>query len=202
MLLPRLGAISFLLLTVSGLNAESVDFGRDIRPLFNEHCVACHGGVKKAADISFIHRDEALSVIEPGEPDESLVMDRILATDEDMVMPPPEHGHPLTPEQIDLFRRWIAEGANWQQPWSYEKPIAPPIPQVANADWCKNPIDRFVLSRLEQAEIEPAADASPAEWLRRVTLDLSGIAPTPAQHDAFLSEVAQDEEVAYSAESG
>ncbi|MGB7323846.1 MAG: PSD1 and planctomycete cytochrome C domain-containing protein [Rubripirellula sp.] len=180
-------------------HAANVDFGREIRPLFNEHCVACHGGVKKAADISFIHRDEALSVIEPGEPEFSLLIERIITTDPDTIMPPAEHGHPLSSEQIKLFERWIAEGANWEQPWSYEKPIAPNTPDVNDTQWCISPIDNFVLRRLEQQSIAPAPDASPAEWLRRATLDLTGIPPTPAQHESFLASVSADGDDAYTA---
>ncbi|WP_246145932.1 PSD1 and planctomycete cytochrome C domain-containing protein [Rubripirellula lacrimiformis] len=184
-------------LVASTPSAFGVDFADDIRPLLNEHCVACHGGVKQAADISFIHRDAALSVIEPGEPDESTFIDRITSTDEYEVMPPPEHGHPLTKQQVKLFRDWIAEGAVWEQPWSYEGPRKSDPPSVENPDWCLTPIDAYVLARLEKEGIEPAPDAPAAQWLRRVTLDLTGIPPTPAQHDEFIAAITSDGAAAY-----
>ncbi|WP_146454692.1 PSD1 and planctomycete cytochrome C domain-containing protein [Rubripirellula tenax] len=195
--LHPLGPLVLVLSFVSVGSAETVDFGRDIRPLLNAHCVSCHGGVKKAADISFIHRDEALLVIEPGHPNDSLLIQRITSTNEYEVMPPPEHGHPLSDEAVALFRTWIAEGASWQQPWSYEVPKSIEVPRVGDVSWPRGSIDAFVLARLENEGIAPAPDASPAQWLRRVTLDLTGIPPTPSEHNDFIAAAEHSGEKAY-----
>ncbi len=180
-----------------GAEVELVDFELDVRPILNQHCLACHGGVKQAADLSFIHRDAAMAVIEAGKPDESTLIDRITTDDEDEVMPPPEHGAPLRGEQIETLKKWIAQGANWNLPWAYQKPVAPSLPDVSKPDWCQQPLDRFILAKLDQESIQPAQEASPQQWLRRVTLDLTGLPPTPQEHDDFLADVAGNGEAAY-----
>ncbi len=178
-------------------SSAAVDFSRDVRPILNEHCLACHGGVKQAADLSFIHREAALAVIEPGKPDESILYERIVSDDEDEVMPPPEHGAPLSQQEVETLRRWISQGAEWMQPWAYEKPVPPARPEVSDPKWCRQPLDRFVLARLDRESISPAPDATPGQWLRRVTLDLTGLPPTPEQHDAFAEDVREHGEAAY-----
>ena len=190
----------FFTWTQDGLAADperKIDFGREIRPILNENCVECHGGVQQAADLSFIHREAALSVIEPGAPDDSYLMERVRSKDESEVMPPPEHGPPLSEDQIAVLERWIEQGAEWRQPWAYERPVAPAIPQNADDQWSNNPIDRFVLARLQEESIKPAAKASPEQWLRRVWLDLTGLPPGPEDHDAFLRDVAARGDLAY-----
>jgi len=187
-------AISTTLLFTHVVRAEEspnapVEFETEIRPIFNAHCVACHGGVKQAADISFIHRDSALAVIEPGDPDDSTLIDRVISDDEYEVMPPPEHGDPLSPEDVDTLRRWIAQGAQWQQPWSYEQPKPPAIPEVDGDDWSRQLLDRFVYQRLSAEAITPALPAAPLQWLRRATLDLTGLPPTVAEVRSFQSEI-------------
>ncbi|TWT66438.1 PSD1 and planctomycete cytochrome C domain-containing protein [Allorhodopirellula solitaria] len=167
----------------------AVEFATDIQPIFNEHCVACHGGVKQAADVSFIHRDAALAVIEPGAPEDSLLIDRITSDDEYEIMPPAEHGSPLAAEEVEVLTRWIAEGAQWQQPWSYEQPSAPEIPETGNDDWCRSPLDRFVLARLQREGVSPAPPAQPLQWLRRATFDLTGLPPTAAEVSAFSADL-------------
>ncbi len=174
-----------------------IDFGRDVRPILNEHCLACHGGVKQAADVSFIHRDAALAVIEPGNPEDSILIERVRSEDESEVMPPPEHGLPLNSEQIALLEQWIQQGAHWMQPWAYEKPIAPAIPDVEGDRWASLPIDRFVLARLQQESIVPSPAAPPQQWLRRVWFDLVGLPPRPEEHDAFQRDVQAVGELAY-----
>lgn len=166
-----------------------VQFETEIRPIFNEHCVACHGGVKQAADLSFIHRDAALAVIEPGDPDGSLLIDRIVSEDEDEVMPPGEHGAPLSQEDVATLTRWIAEGAQWQQPWSYEHPVAPKSLAIDGDGWCSSPLDYFVLAKLQREGISPAPAAAPLQWLRRVTFDLTGLPPSAADVAAFTAEL-------------
>ncbi len=175
----------------------AIDFEQDIRPILNEHCVGCHGGVKQAGDISFINRDSALAAIEPGEPEASTLFERITADDESIIMPPPEHGSPLTKQQIETLIEWIRDGAQWKQPWAYEPPVAPEIPQVAEPQWPSVPMDRFVLQTMESDKLKHAPQAPPHQWLRRVTLDLVGIPPTPEELQAFQIAVQRDGELAY-----
>jgi hypothetical protein len=177
--------------------ASVIDFGRDVRPILRDHCLECHGGVKQAADLSFIHRDAALDVIDPGSPDDSIMIDRIVSDDADEMMPPPEHGAPLSKNQIATLKAWVTQGAKWQQPWAYEKPVAPAIPDVSNPDWCRQSIDRFILARLDRESIKTAPEAAPQQWLRRVTLDLVGLPPTPEDFQAFLDDVRRNGEAAY-----
>ncbi|MCC9656059.1 PSD1 and planctomycete cytochrome C domain-containing protein [Rhodopirellula halodulae] len=177
--------------------SRAVDFGADIQPILNEHCLACHGGVKQAGDLSFIHRDSALSVIEPGDVDGSYMIDRIVSEDEDEVMPPPEHGAPLSEKKIALLKEWIQEGAQWKQAWGYEPPVAPEIPQIENPDACRQTIDHFVRKELQEKGVEPAKDAPPHQWLRRVTLDLTGVPPTLQEVREFEADANSSGDAAY-----
>jgi hypothetical protein len=173
--------------------AEPVDFNRDIRPLLNKNCTICHGGVKQAGDVSFLYREEALgkgdsgkTVIVPGDPAASELIRRIKSDDPDEKMPPPEdHPHPLEPEQVALLERWITEGAKWGEHWSFQKPVEPPVPVLKNSAWPKADLDRHVLAKLEAEGLAPSPEASPAEWLRRVSLDLTGLPPSLEEWQAF-----------------
>jgi mono/diheme cytochrome c family protein len=172
---------SLLLTMVAVLNCATaeeparISFSKQIRPILNKHCTACHGGVKQAADVSFVYRDQVVApegwIVEPGEPDDSELVARIISDDPDDRMPPPKHGHGLTEDEVDLVKRWIEEGADWGEHWAYEKPIKPVIPQN-DSGWCRNEIDQFILQKLKLESIEPSKDARPERWLRRVTLDL------------------------------
>lgn len=175
--------------------AARVDFATEIRPLFNAHCTACHGGVKEAGEVSFIYRDRALGlgksgkpVIVPGRPEASELIARIVSTDPDEVMPKPEHGPPLAAAEIATLRQWIAEGAVWGEHWSFVAPQSSPAPAVKNTAACHNDIDRFLVARLEREGLEPAAEADRAGLLRRLSLDLTGLPPSPAELDAFLTD--------------
>ncbi len=178
-------------------DTASIDFTSQIRPILRDHCLDCHGGVKQAADLSFIHRDAALEVIEAGKPDQSVLLDRVLSKDADEMMPPPEHGSPLTDEEIRLLTQWIEQGASWEQPWAYQPPLVPNPPRVSTAQWCRQPLDPFVLARLDDKRITPAPEAPPAQWLRRATLDLTGLPPTPEQIQNFRKSVENNGEDAY-----
>ncbi|QDV22401.1 PSD1 and planctomycete cytochrome C domain-containing protein [Aureliella helgolandensis] len=200
------GLVALLLLglgVVSQVHAQAdapVDFNREIRPLLNEHCVSCHGGVKQAADISFVYRDQALTVIEPGDPAASYFLDRVMAEDSDERMPPAEHGRALNEHEIDLLRRWIAEGAEWGSHWAFVPPEKVELPVDAAADWSRSRLDHFILARLRQVGLEPTPAATPERWLRRVSLDLIGLPPSPEERAAFLDAVHRDGEAAYEAE--
>jgi Protein of unknown function (DUF1549)/Protein of unknown function (DUF1553)/Planctomycete cytochrome C len=186
--------ISSLLL---GNPHRPVEFSRDIRPILNQNCVACHGGVRQKNGVSFIFREEALGTgksgrptIVPGNPDASEFMARLTTTDPEARMP--YHGPPLPPQQIDLLRRWIKEGAKWQDYWAFVPPAPQPLPQVKHADWVREPLDRFILARLEKEGLAPSAEADKAALLRRVSFDLTGLPPSPEEQAAFLADSSPD----------
>jgi len=162
-----------------------MSFNRDVRPIFIKNCTACHGGVKEAGGISFIFRHMALSkgesgnfAIVPGEPDSSEVMRRIRSTDPDMVMPQPKHGSPLSSEDIAKLEQWIREGAEWEEHWAFMPPEDRNVGNLEESNWVSQPLDAFVLKNIETAGLEPSPEASAAEWLRRVSFDLTGLPPS------------------------
>lgn len=179
--------------------SEEVDFNRQIRPLLTKHCTACHGGVKQAGGVSFVYGDVAMDTIEPGDPEGSILFERVTDQDEDYRMPPPEHGPALSNEEIQRLSKWIQQGAKWGEHWAYQKPTGHHVDELASSDWGKQPIDRFVLKRLEDLKISPAPDERPERWLRRVSLDLIGLPPNEDQRKRFLTEVADNGEAAYEA---
>jgi mono/diheme cytochrome c family protein len=176
-----------------------VDFNRHIRPIFNQNCTACHGGVKMAAGISFIYREEATRAgesgrptIVPGKPDESELIARVTSTDDEFRMPKPEHGHRLSDHEIALLRQWIAEGAEWSEHWAFVPPKPQTVPSVKNTSAAPTTIDRFIVARLEREGLAPSPAADRATLLRRVSLDLTGLPPTVAETDAFLESTEPD----------
>ncbi|MEM9079484.1 MAG: DUF1549 domain-containing protein, partial [Verrucomicrobiota bacterium] len=162
-----------------------MDFANEVNPIFVKHCTACHGGVKDAGGINFIYREKALAIgdsgnpaIKPGSPSESELIRRIkLPADHDERMPEASHGPPLTQSEIALLEQWITEGADWSGHWSF-------TPIQAN----NHTIDQHIRDSLPEHNLSPAPPASRAEWLRRVTLDLTGLLPTPSELDAFESD--------------
>ena len=179
--------------------AGRTEFNRDIRPLLGKHCTACHGGVKNAGKISFIYRDKALAkgksgrpAIVPGRPEESEVIARILSKDPDEVMPKPDHGPRLNEKEISLLRRWIAEGAEWSEHWSFVPPKEPARPTLRNPAWAREPLDEFILAGLEAEGLPPSPEASPDEWLRRVSFDLIGLPPSPEEYSLYLADRRHD----------
>ncbi|MBK7998927.1 MAG: DUF1549 domain-containing protein [Verrucomicrobia bacterium] len=171
------------------------EFNRDIRPLFAKHCTACHGGVKAAGKLSLVYRDKVIAPaksgevpIIPGDPDKSEIIRRVLSTDEDEVMPRPDHGPRLSEKEIATLRQWIKEGAKWSEHWSFVPPAEPAKPTLKNKSWPKVPADQFILAPIEAAGLKPSPEATPAEWLRRVSLDLIGLPPTPEDYDVFLKD--------------
>ena len=182
---------------------EEINFNTQIRPIFTKHCTACHGGVKAAGDVSFVNAEAILPpdgwIVEPGEPDDSVLIERVESDDPDSRMPPPDHGSALDATEIAVLRRWIKQGAVWQGHWAYEKPVSPTIPSVVDPNWPRQPLDRFVLARLQQEGIVPAPDATPERWLRRVSLDVTGLPPSPHGRTAFLADLDSRGEVAYEA---
>ena len=185
----------FLLLVPIVNGEERVDFNREIRPILTKHCTACHGGVKEAGNISFIYRAKALGEgksgeypIVPGKPDESDMLRRIRSSDPDEVMPKPKHGPRLADAETALIERWIRQGAEWQDHWSFVPPQETPVAKVSDENWPSRPLDRFILQRLDQENLKPSPEAPPAEWLRRVSFDLTGLPPTPDELAAFKKD--------------
>jgi Protein of unknown function (DUF1549)/Protein of unknown function (DUF1553)/Planctomycete cytochrome C len=172
---------------------NTVVFSRDIQPILNQNCVACHGGVRQKNGVSFIFREEALGTgksgrrtIVPGHPDASEFMARLTSTDPEARMP--YHGPSLPPAQIALLRQWIKEGAKWDDYWAFVPPAPQPLPQVKDADWVRQPTDRFILARLEKEGLKPSSQADKSALLRRVSLDLTGLPPTPEEEAAYLAD--------------
>ena len=177
-----------------------VDFDRDIRPILSDNCFACHGpdDKERKAKLRFDRKDDAFLplksggyAIVPGHPEQSGLIARILTKDEDDLMPPPKSGKKLTPAQIDLLRRWVAEGAKWQSHWAFVKPERPPLPPVKAKNWPRNEIDYFTLARLEKEGLKPSPEADKTTLIRRASLDLTGLPPTPQEVDAFLADKSQ-----------
>jgi hypothetical protein len=172
---------------------DQVSFSRDIRPIFNQNCVPCHGGVRQKNGVSFIFREEALGVgksgrrtIVPGKPDASELIARVTSADPEARMP--YHGPPLPPQQIALLRQWIKEGAKWEDHWAFVPPQTQPLPAVKQSGWPRQPLDRFILARLEKEGLAPSPEADKSALLRRVSLDLTGLPPTPEEQAAFLAD--------------
>ena len=160
---------------------QRVDFNRDIRPILSENCFTCHGpdeGTRKAK-LRFDTKEGAFAkagVIVAGNATNSRLIKRIVTTDPDMIMPPPSSGHKLTKAQIDLLTRWVDEGANWGLHWSFVTPQRPALPKVKNTDWPRNPIDYFVLARLEQEGLKPSPEADQAYAVATRVVRLDGLA--------------------------
>ncbi len=177
------------------------DFNREVRPILAEHCLACHGQDAKArkGDLRLDVREEAVATgaIVPGRASESEMIVRLHAADPDDVMPPPSaaKGQPLTPEDIAVLTRWIDGGAPYASHWAFVPPSAPAVPTFdagVEDGFVRGPIDAFVLDHLRARQWRPADPAPRDVWLRRVTLDLTGLPPTPAEIDAFLADTAPD----------
>ena len=173
-----------------------VDFNREIRPILSDNCFACHGPDEKKRQVGLRldEKDGAFAdrggyrVIVPGDAASSKLYLKITGQDKGPRMPPPGAGRTLTEKQIDLMRRWIDQGAAWETHWAFVPPKRSQPPQVAGAAWPRNPIDRFVLARLEREGIKPSPEADKVALLRRVTLDLTGLPPAPPEVDAFLAD--------------
>jgi mono/diheme cytochrome c family protein len=177
--------------------SQQIDFNRDIRPIFNAHCITCHGGVKQAGGVSFSYREQALgrgksgrAIVVPGNPRASEMIARISSRDPEYRMP--LHQQPLDRSQVALLRRWIAQGAPWENYWAFVPPKPQALPSVQHADWVRQPMDRFILARLEKVHLTPAPEAERAELLRRVSLDLTGLPPTPQEIAAYLADTSAD----------
>jgi len=191
----RFLSLLFWVVFLSSGEVWAIEFNRDIRPILSDKCFQCHGPDPSSREAE-LRLDEAESALEvaivPGAPDESELMARILSDDEDLVMPPAHSGKKLTREEIDLLRRWVEAGAEYQPHWSLMVPTRPKLPDTRKQKWIRNPIDAFVLARMEGEGLKPSPQANPATLLRRLTLDLTGLAPTPAEVEAFLAKAYEE----------
>lgn len=176
----------------------AVDFQREIRPVLSDNCFQCHGpdGAARQAGLRLDRRESALAArpegtpIVPGKAGESLVYQRISDPDPNSRMPPPEAHKQLTAAQVALVKRWIDGGAPWKEQWAFQAPVRPKPPAVKDAAWARNPIDRFILAKLEEKGLAPAAAENRRALIRRVALDATGLPPKPAEVETFLQDTA------------
>lgn len=171
---------------------DTIRFDRDVRPILAEKCFACHGADEAdlKGDLRLDDFQAALEAgaIVPGEPDQSELVRRIRSTDEAEQMPPPESHKTLSADEIVTLEAWITAGAKYSRHWAFMPPVRPPLPAVGRPDWGHNPVDAFVLAALERQGLKPAAEANRETLVRRVSLDVRGLPPTPAELDEFLAD--------------
>jgi hypothetical protein len=199
---PWLAAV-LALAVGSGCSRDATDklsFNRDIRPILSANCYGCHGpdsSSRKAgmrldqSEFAYAAHGEFGPAIVPGKPDRSPLVRRIEATDPKERMPPPEAHKTLTGEQVALLRRWIAEGAKYEPHWAFISPQRSVVPG-AGEGWARNPIDRFIAERLKREALQPSPEATRSALIRRVSLDLTGLPPSPEDVAAFLADGAPD----------
>jgi hypothetical protein len=193
--------LAFLLVTVVAAQARAerqtdrrLSFNRDVRPILSNSCFACHGPDEgqRAADLRLDDRQSSvndLAVISPGEPESSEMIRRILSEDEAEAMPPPDsHVASLSLEQREILIRWIREGAEYETHWAFVPPERGELPEVKSDDWVREPIDAFVLAALESKGWEPSPEANRSALIRRLKQDLTGLPPTAAEVEAFVSD--------------
>ncbi|HRQ88187.1 MAG TPA: DUF1549 domain-containing protein, partial [Bacteroidia bacterium] len=182
-------ALPFLFLAFVVAGEAKLDFNRDIRPILSDKCFHCHGPDEKTLEggLRLDRRDAAVKAeaIVPGQPELSEVLARVLSDDPDEAMPPAKSKKPVTAEEAEKLRRWIAEGAEYQGHWAFEPIVAVEPPAVEGGN---NPIDRFILAELAAHGIAPSPEADPSTLIRRMSLDLTGLLPAPERVDRFLAE--------------
>jgi hypothetical protein len=177
--------------------SSPIDFARQIRPLLSENCFVCHGpddAQRKAKlrldtkeGITKALRDGGQAVV-PGDAKNSILLQRILSHDPDVRMPPAKSNKKITPQQAEWIKLWIEQGAQWSDHWAFVVPKRPTLPRVNDKAWTRNAIDYFVLHKLESQGLRPAPESDKVRLLRRLTFDLTGLPPTPAEVDAFLAD--------------
>ena len=198
----RVAAAAAFFSLISALSAaepnQAPDFNRDVKPILSNNCYFCHGpdeaerkggsaGVRLDTTDAFKVEDGKAPIV-PGKPDASEVIRRVLSHDKDEMMPPPSLGKRLTAKEIETLKAWIAAGAPYAEHWSYKVPVRPTVPSVKNAAWPRNEIDRFLLARMEKEGLKPSPEADRYALVRRLSLDLTGLPPTPAEADAFAND--------------
>ncbi|MCA9177642.1 MAG: PSD1 domain-containing protein [Planctomycetales bacterium] len=172
--------------------AEPPGYNADVKPILSRHCLGCHGfdESSRKGDLRLDTRQAAAEskAIVPGKPDESELIRRIISADSELRMPPADSGEQLSEAEIQTLRQWIAAGADYQQHWSFSPPRKAPLPEASRADWPLSPLDHFVFTAIEAHGLQPSESADRAQWLRRVSLDLTGLPPTFEEADRFLAD--------------
>ena len=174
----------------------SINYNLDIRPILADNCYACHGPDAKTrqANLRLDTKAGAFSepsgypVIVPSKPEESELHLRIVSNDDTYRMPPADFNKTLTPVQIEAITQWIREGAKWEEHWAFTTPVSSTPSDVQNEDWVRNPIDAFILSRLEKEGLQPASEADKRTLIRRLSFDLTGLPPTREEIHQFLAD--------------
>jgi len=192
MLFLKRGWPIVLLFTAAASAEEPLQFNRDIRPILADKCFYCHGqdANQRQGDLRLDDRAAALKAkaIMPRDVKASALIERIHSTDADVLMPPPDSNRTLTAAQKKLLERWIAEGAEYEMHWAFVAPQRPAPPTVTNEAWVKNPIDRFVLQKITAAGLQPSPEAERSTLIKRLSIDLTGLPPTPAEVAAFVAD--------------
>ncbi len=175
---------------------KPVDFNREVRPILSDTCFTCHGPDEKHR-MANMRLDETAGlfvdrggykIIVPGNAAQSKLYQKISSHEKSFRMPPVYSGRTLTDKQIEVIKQWIDQGAKWETQWSFTAPKRPPVPEVKDKAWVRNPIDSFVLARLETEGLKPNPEADKATLLRRVSFDLTGLPPTSAEVDSFMAD--------------
>ena len=215
MLAILVGALAFAFISSQGATAADdpqasaparLEFNRDIRPILSENCFQCHGpdAKQRKADLRLDAKEGAFAVregykiLEPKNVDESELYQRLISEDPEEKMPPTKSGKSLNPEQIERIKRWIEQGAEWEGHWSSIPPKSSPAPAIDAAtrhvrpDFLRNPIDNFILESMQARNLEPSPEAERSTLIRRLSLDLLGLPPTPEQAAAFAADSAPD----------
>jgi hypothetical protein len=182
--------------SAGGSETRPIRFQDQIRPILSDHCFACHGfdAQSREADLRLDLAGEALSdrdgapAIVPGDPEQSHLWQRITSDDEYLVMPPASTKKPLSDEQKQLLRQWIEQGAPFEDHWAFQVPVKPALPEVRRSEWVRQPIDRFLLARLDEAQLRPSPEADRETLIRRVAFALTGLPPTLDELDQFLAD--------------
>jgi hypothetical protein len=180
--------------------AGSIDFSSQVQPILSDACFACHGPDEESreADLRLDAADDAMAVIEPGDASASELYARLIESDPDLLMPPPESGKKLTDSDIAVLKAWIDQGAKFEKHWAFTPPSRPPIPSTSEPAWQQNPIDAFVLEKLDSKGVVPSPRANKATLVRRLSLDLTGLPPEPEFVKDWVSQLEQGEKQAYS----
>ena len=207
-----IGALIILLSSftwLSGRFGHKVDYNTEVKPILNKNCMGCHGGVKKAGDVSFLFEHEMLEPgksgkipVVRGDADASEMMRRILSHDPDEKMP--KNGTPLSDDDVKTLKTWINEGAEWEKHWSYKRIEKPEVPSLGNIwnlfglfntgdkKWAKNEIDYFILQKLKEKDLSVSPEADRATLIRRVSLDLTGLPPTEKEVNDFKNDKSEN----------
>lgn len=178
--------------TAACVSGDDLNFNRDIRPILAENCFYCHGqdANKRQGELRLDDRDAAIArgALIPDAPENSSVLKRILSEDPDLQMPPPGSNRVLSDEQKLLLQKWVASGAKYEAHWAFVPPVRASVPDVGEMPERSNPIDRFVRARLREKGITPSPEADRVTLIRRLSIDLTGLPPTPQEVDAFIAD--------------